>query len=337
MGRGKSWRDEEDEALTRAWLSANEDRLANREDTSSIWQKIYELFNEVSPASQRSLKALESHWTMLLREINKFSGIHTRLSGSPDNALSEEEIIQAALATFEVTTGYAFKHLGCWKMLQSAPNFKSRQRIKTEWSQEEQAERIDDSEVRAVKKAKVQHENNPLPPQKLPLPRVKPVVAPKPLTPIRPRPSQACTAPNPSENQAAEDTCTSNGAQCLTEVETRQIEADLFDIVTALPALKRLVPTQEFDNVLSSLAHKAKALQAQPEAARQRLAASVLDFTKTGVSAVSQEFTIRRSNKQALVAQVNSDASRTFGMELAMHAQVSVSKVAPETADSSRN
>ncbi|KAK1943005.1 hypothetical protein P3T76_005642 [Phytophthora citrophthora] len=314
MGRGKSWQVEDNEVLTRAWLSANEGRLVNR-DMGPMWQKIHKLFNEASPASQRSFKALERHWTVLFREIGEFSGIHTRLSAAANHAQSEEEKIQAALTAYKAAAGFAFQHLQCWKLLRSAPNLISKCRIKTEWTQEDAA-RVDDNEIRTVKKAKIRHEKKSLPPQELPLPRVEPVLLPQepqlpkvkpmltpkpPPTPICPKPSEACTTPTPRNSQATHiQVATEDTAPCLSEAEVRQIEVDLVDIATALPALKRLVSTQEFDSVLSSLAQKAKTLQAQPEAAQQRLAANMLDFTSTEVAAVSQEFTIRRSNTQAL-------------------------------------
>ncbi|KAG7401136.1 hypothetical protein PHYBOEH_002694 [Phytophthora boehmeriae] len=167
MGRGKHWQDVENRALARAWLTMSDESPADADQNpAKIWEKISELFAAACPSSNRSAKALESHWSTLQKELSKFSSLYDDIASSSGSA-DFENIKQAALVAYHTDCGSAFNHLGCWEILHQAQKWSSRP-SQTQGTGGNQGEkRGQSSSSSGIKKAKIEHEPSPNRPQEL--------------------------------------------------------------------------------------------------------------------------------------------------------------------------
>jgi hypothetical protein len=77
MGHGKTWSDEENEALARSWPFASENPINSTDQTgTAVWDTVHERFVELVPSTERTAKALSVRWTTVQREVGKFTGVY---------------------------------------------------------------------------------------------------------------------------------------------------------------------------------------------------------------------------------------------------------------------
>ena len=131
MGRGLSWKPFEDKLLARAWVQCSEDAIGGAEQASeTFYDEISEAYARLAPegASERTGKACKCRFSIISREVQKFSGHYRRIQMEKPSGKSEKDLLEdAARLYWKTGDGEPFKDfpmLGAWYVLKESPKWR---------------------------------------------------------------------------------------------------------------------------------------------------------------------------------------------------------------------
>ncbi|OWZ17006.1 hypothetical protein PHMEG_0009123 [Phytophthora megakarya] len=113
MGRGKTWCDEEDEALARHTKNSIQ---GTDQKITAFWEDVYQraaaTFNGEARPGRPSKIAGASFFTML-----------QNLPARNESGKNEEDHVNDAVTLYQDSHGSRFEYLSCWMILYAAPKF----------------------------------------------------------------------------------------------------------------------------------------------------------------------------------------------------------------------
>eukprot|EP00474_Spongospora_subterranea_P007722 CRZ08180.1 hypothetical protein [Spongospora subterranea] len=119
-GRGKSWKDEENLALTRAVGSVGYDSINGVDQKGTVyWEKVSTSFVARGGSSDRTQKALKNRWSVLQTAINLFIGYYSTATSIERSGSNDEDYLQFAHDLFEKEQNVSFEFESCWRALQA--------------------------------------------------------------------------------------------------------------------------------------------------------------------------------------------------------------------------
>lgn len=123
VGRGRNFDEAEGVQLCRSYLSVAKDPSAPTQGT--FWERVVSDFQGARPhgAEERRLRALESKWSEISRDVSAFCRALAQVQTQP--YADEQDAIQRACGLYTQTSrgNKPFKHLHCWRILRYEPQW----------------------------------------------------------------------------------------------------------------------------------------------------------------------------------------------------------------------
>jgi hypothetical protein len=118
---------DESALLASCWVSVSTDPISgNDQQSSTFWNRITVEYNsrKTAGSSERTLPALQCHWTSLSRAVSAMSGILNKLLRGLPSGWNDAMAMDESLKRFQEQTRKPFKFLQAFKILQEVPKFK---------------------------------------------------------------------------------------------------------------------------------------------------------------------------------------------------------------------
>ena len=119
FGRGKTWRDDENIALTRAVGSVGYDSINGSDQKGAVyWEKVQKNFVARGGSAGRSMKALKNRWSTMQTAINLFIGYYSTATSIERSGSNDDDYLQFAHDLYVKEQNVSFEYEACWRALQ---------------------------------------------------------------------------------------------------------------------------------------------------------------------------------------------------------------------------
>lgn len=119
MSRGKSFTQEQDEAICRAYLCITKDPLiGNSQPRSQFWIRVQQEYKGKIDDNQRSEASIKARWQIIQKCCNKFRGCLRSVQAQRHSGMTYQNEFEMAKQTYYDDTGKYFSGMdGCWAIL----------------------------------------------------------------------------------------------------------------------------------------------------------------------------------------------------------------------------
>lgn len=134
IARGTSFKKEEDELLTKAWVRVSEDAVVGSDQKAEVFYRaVNEFYETIKPAyyQKRNVKSIERRLKKILAECLSFAGCVAKVNNAKPSGCNEDDVVHLGTALFnkiEISSvtedcGPPFKFMTCWSLLKDHPKF----------------------------------------------------------------------------------------------------------------------------------------------------------------------------------------------------------------------